>query len=251
MGEPMGSRELSLRRGKGAARSVWRASLAFACALALVPATAAGSPAPDASTAADAIPSGLQPDAFGSPVASRSPARTEAAPTTTPLQKAPATGTVSAPPGSTPSSRPAPTSQPATTAAAPAVHVSEPLTPSAASPVSVPLASPPAEPVVSTPTPATEKPAQAHVEVRHRAARARVPIPADVRGIARSFVASSSTSSDFAAADALRPAALEPLVTGGSRLALASLALLLLVAASGSFLLLVHRASRAGSPTTS
>jgi hypothetical protein len=35
-----------------------------------------------------------------------------------------------------------------------------------------------------------------------------------------------------------------PVVTSGSRLVLASLALLLLVAASGSFLLLAHRIAR-------
>jgi hypothetical protein len=69
-----------------------------------------------------------------------------------------------------------------------------------------------------------------------------------VGGVARIVAASSFAGTDLAAADVRRPAVVERLIADRSPLVLASLGLLLLVAASGSFLLLAQRISRAGLP---
>jgi hypothetical protein len=87
-----------------------------------------------------------------------------------------------------------------------------------------------------------------HEKAAHVAILAWFPIPAHVAGVARIVAASPSTGTDLAAADVRRPAVVERLITNRAPLVLASLGLLLLVAASGSFLLLAQRISRVGLP---
>jgi hypothetical protein len=84
------------------------------------------------------------------------------------------------------------------------------------------------------------------VKAEPRPKLARIPIPVQVEGAARFVAARSSAEADFAAADVRRPVVAERLLANRAPLVLASLALLLLVAGSGSFLVLAHRASRAG-----
>jgi hypothetical protein len=87
-----------------------------------------------------------------------------------------------------------------------------------------------------------------HEKAGHVAILAWFPLPAHVTGVARIVAASSSTGTDLAAADVLRPAVVDRVIANRAPLVLASLGLLLLVAASGSFLLLAQRISRVGSP---
>jgi hypothetical protein len=76
----------------------------------------------------------------------------------------------------------------------------------------------------------------------------RIRIPTQIEGVARVVALSPPTDVDLAAADARRPAVVERFLSDRDRapLVFAALALLLLVAASGSFLMLAHRVSRDG-----
>jgi hypothetical protein len=93
--------------------------------------------------------------------------------------------------------------------------------------------------------------AKPRAKAEHGATLARILVPTHVTGVARVVSANSSADTDLAAADVRRPAVVERVLHDRAPLVLGSLALLLLVAASGSFLLLAHRISRAGLPRES
>jgi len=231
---------LWLRRGRSEARDNWGASVGpvlavlLPLALALAP-MAAASPAPDPSTAADSTLTGLQPDAFGTRDAS--PSRGEPARATTLAPATPAATTV---PSSTPATAATRSSGSQAAAVAPVTTTATP----APAHVSVPFA-PPAPTVTPLPT---GKPTSDHVapgEEKDGARLSRVLVPFHVGGISPSVVRNSFGNTDLVAADARRPVIVAPLLHGSSLVVPASLALLLLVAASGCFLLLARRIEHA------
>jgi hypothetical protein len=84
------------------------------------------------------------------------------------------------------------------------------------------------------------------------AARARLRFPAHIGGVFAVITPPAILSADFAAADVRRPLLdVTPTIGSRSSLVTASLALLMLLAASGSFLLLAHRIQRGAAPRAS
>jgi hypothetical protein len=164
--------------------------------------------------------------------------------TTPTVVKAP-TATPPAPAGQSSLEAPSTPSQPTITpaAGAPAVHISTP-------------AAPPAEPtVVIVPVaPALQIAATATGTKIGRgvAARPRLRFPAHIGGVFAVITPPAIVTPNFAAADVRRPL-LGVTQTVGSRSSLvtASAALLVLLAASGSFLLLAHRIQRDATPRAS
>jgi hypothetical protein len=94
-------------------------------------------------------------------------------------------------------------------------------------------------------------PGEARLE-RGIAAQRRLRLPAHVGGQEIVFAPSALLTPDFAAADVRRPTLGATAVLGDRRsLVTASLALVMLVAASGSFLLLARRIERGAQPRAS
>jgi len=218
-------------------------------------AVAAG-PSPDPGPATAASSSAVHPDAFAA--SSTSARGTAARPATTTLTASTPSRTEGTPQAATP----ARTSRTSAATASGTGPLGEPLTsvgqastPNGGEPavhVSAPTELP-SEPVVTAPTRPTSHigSAAARTIERHTAAPRRLRIPAHVQGLVALLVP-PAVDPDFAAADVLRPTLGATAAVGDRRsLVTAALALVMLIAASGSFLLLAHRIERgAGSRST-
>jgi hypothetical protein len=106
----------------------------------------------------------------------------------------------------------------------------------------------PSEPVVTAPTKPTSQIGSAATRTiaRQTGAPRRLRIPAHVQGLV-ALPGPPILDPDFAAADVLRPTLGATAALGDRRsLVTAALALVMLIAVSGSFLLLAHRIERGG-----